>query len=174
MAQLSGPAPDGIADVHLRPSRRRANPGTLILLAAVVAVALLGLLGGGRSPARTADSEAARLTIHAPATLRNGTIFEMRVRIEPKRPVDELVIALSPELWRDITINATTPEAEKEAFEDGMVRLTFGKAAPGEPVLIKFDGQINPALIGRNGGEIAVYDGKARLVALPVQMRVLP
>lgn len=153
---------------------RHANPASLILLALLLAVACLGLLGGYPHPIRASDNDRVRLTVTTPATLRNGMFFETRILIEPHRPIGEVVLAVSPDLWRDITINSAIPAAEKEEFTDGMIRMSFGPGEPGNPIAIKFDGQVNPPLVGANRGEVVVYDGDRRLAAVPVEMRVLP
>ena len=49
-----------------------------------------------------------------------------------------------------------------------------GSGEPGKPIAIKFDGQVNPPLVGANAGDIAVFDGDRKLAAIPVKMRVLP
>ena len=177
MSEFDREAPDGIADTHIRlshPRYRRANPISLILTSALLLLACLGLLGGAPSPTRTIDSKDVRLTVVTPVTLRSGLFFETRVLIEPKRPIGELVLALSPALWRDITINTAIPAAEKEEYDGGMFRLSFGSGKPGKPIALKVDGQVNPPLIGRNEGQVAVYDGTTRLIALPIRTTVLP
>ncbi len=132
------------------------------------------MLGGQPHPVKSAANAAVRLTLAAPETLRSGMFFETRVRIEPRRPIGEVVLAISPVLWRDITINSAIPAPEKEAFADGMIRMSYGKGEPGKPIEIKFDGQVNPPLIGANAGEVAVYDGDQRLIAIRADKRVLP
>lgn len=173
---LSSP-PDGIGDRHSRVDRwthRHANPTSLILTGLLLTIACLGLLGGKPHPVLTRSEERARLTVASPAILRNGMFFETRILIEPLRPIDDVVLAVSADLWRDVTINTAIPAAEKEESADGMIRMSFGPGERGKPIAIKFDGQVNPPLVGRASGEIAVYDGDHRLAAIPLTMRVLP
>jgi hypothetical protein len=177
MAQQDTAPPDGIADQHVQPTdarHRRANPASLIVIGCFLLLACLGLMGGQSHPSRSVESPAVRLTLNSPETLRNGMFFETRLLIEPRQPIGEVVLALSPDLWRDITINSGIPAAEKEEYADGMIRMSFGPGEPGKPIAIKFDGQVNPPLVGRSRGEVAVYDGDRRLLALPWTLRVLP
>jgi hypothetical protein len=169
--------PDGIEDQHVRgpdAHHRRANPASLILIGLFLLLACLGLMGGQSHPNRSVENAAARLTVASPDVLRNGMFFETRLLIEPRQPIKEVVLAVSPDLWRDITINSAIPAADKEEYADGMIRMSFGPAQPGKPIAIKFDGQVNPPLVGRSQGEVVLYDGDRRLLALPWTLRVLP
>jgi len=177
MNELADLPPDGISERHIAPARaiqRHANPASIIIAGAMLVTACLGVLGGGPHPRRSAETEAVRLDVATPATLRSGLFFESRITITPKRPLEDVVLAISPALWRDITINSAIPAAEKEGFEDGMIRMSFGPARTGEPIAIKFDGQVNPPLVGRVRGRLAVFDGDEPLASLPIAVKVLP
>lgn len=151
-----------------------ANPASLLLLGLILAIACSGLLGGYPHPVRTGENEQVKLTVATPATLRNGLVFETRILIEPRQPIGDVVLTVSPDLWRDVTINSAIPAAEKEEFVDGMIRMSFGAGQPGKPIAIKFDSQINPPLVGGNAGEVAVFDGGRRLATVPIETMVLP
>jgi len=169
--------PDGLEERHIQPRRwryRHASPASLIVIALFLLVACLGFLGGRPHPVHIADDGRVRLTVATADTLRSGMFFETRVLIEPRRPIGDVVLAISPQLWRDMTINSAIPAAEKEEFSDGMIRMSFGPGEPGKPIAIKFDGQVNPPLVGSTAGEMVVFDGDRRLAAVPIAMRVLP
>jgi len=169
--------PDGISEEDARPHtgrHGRASPASFIILAALLLLALTGLFGGDPNPVRTAETDAARIEVKAPAILRNGMTFETVIRIMPKRPVGALTLAIAPSFWRNITINDMVPAADQEEMRDGLLRFTYGSAEPGHPVEIRINGQINPPLFGGAEGEIAVYDADRRLVGLTASMRVRP
>ncbi|WP_294394523.1 hypothetical protein [uncultured Sphingomonas sp.] len=168
--------PQGIDRSHVEcpPGRTHANPLPLLFLTAVMLLALIGWFGGGRSPTLTADSAAVRLDVHTPVVIRNGQFFETRIRVTPRRRIAKLVVAVSPSLWRDLTQNSMVPQADKETFEDGRFRFDYGAGEPGEPLELKIDFQINPALFGHVAGVVEVYDDKILLVRLPVRMTVRP
>ncbi|CCW19281.1 hypothetical protein EBBID32_36470 [Sphingobium indicum BiD32] len=63
-----------------------------------------------------------------PDTLRNGMAFETIVEVTPRRPVGDLVIAMSDGLWREMTINTMMPAAGEESHKDASHR--FPSAAP--------------------------------------------
>jgi hypothetical protein len=169
--------PDGVVPDHAEPRGRLHRHASLFSLAVLLLVMLLGisgLLAGAPTDPRSGDFANARLTVTVPATMRNGQFFEMRLLVEAHRPIDKLVIALPPKLWRDLTINTMVPAASEEAFEDGAFRFDYGALEAGKALVVKVDGQINPPLTLGNRGEIAIYDGEQRIGAVSVQVTVLP
>jgi hypothetical protein len=171
------PCPDGISEDGARPRRgyhSHASPVSILVLTVFLALGFLGLFGGRPSPVRIAETDAVRLEVKTPTTLRNGLFFETVVRVTPKRPLNDLTLAISPSLWRDTTINTMVPAAEKEESRDGFFRLSYGPVDVGKPFEIKIDGQINPPLFLGTAGEIAVYDGDIRLAGVETRARVRP
>lgn len=174
---MGTPPPDGINPVQLEPSSgrdNRANPLPLLILAALMVVALLGLLGGQPDRIRRVESDAAVISVRSPAVLRSGMFFETVVEVTAKRPVDNLIIALSDGLWRQMTVNSMIPAAEEEKQSGGFFRFAFGKLEQGETLRFKIDGQINPPLFAGTRGEIVALDGKIRLAGLNIAMKVRP
>lgn len=170
-----GDYPQGLEAKHLRPSGvafRAWFP--LLLLAAIVTFAMLGLFGGGPAPWTRVSAPAAELRIHAPRTLRSGVFFEMNVMVIARDDLTDATVAIRPELWRDMTINTTLPEPGEQEFRDGMIRFRYGPLKAGERIEAKFDGQVNPQLFGGTRGEVALLDGDRRLASVPLHIRVLP
>ncbi|SOB78972.1 hypothetical protein SAMN06297144_0310 [Sphingomonas guangdongensis] len=177
MAQRTFDYPDGIAPGHAEPRgglHRHASLVSTVVLLAVMLLGLSGLLGGARTDPRRAEFAKATLTVTTPTTLRSGLFFEMHVAVTARRPIGKLVVALSPRLWRDMTINTVVPAAAEEQFNDGAFRFDYGPLAAGKSLIVKVDGQINPPLTLGNAGEIALYDGDRRLGGMPVRVTVLP
>lgn len=169
--------PDGLRHVHAAPTGglgAHANLLSILVLGALMAVAMTGLLAGDRTRVRDFEAAGARVTLSVPETLRNGEFFEMRLTLTATAPIADATIALPPALWRDMTINTMIPAAGEEEHKDGQFRFRYGALKPGEMLEIKIDGQINPPLTIGTAGEVALYDGGRRLGALPVAIRVLP
>lgn len=177
MARQSLDYPDGIVADHADRRGRLHRHANLVSLAVLFGVMLLGfsgLLGGARTDPRQAEFADATLRVTTPRTLRNGVFFEMRVEVTAKRSIGKLVVALPPRLWRDMTINTMVPAPTEEAFEDGAFRFDYGALEAGKTLVMKVDGQINPPLTLGNSGEVALYDDKRRIGAVPVRIAVLP
>jgi len=168
--------PDGISEKMISGQRwhRHASPISFIILAAIIVFALSGLAGGQPSPRRSEDFGAARLEVKTPSVIRNGEFFETRIRIEAARDISDAVLAVSPSLWTDMTINTMIPAAAEESFEDGAYRFSYGRLRAGETLVVKIDGQINPPLFAGTRGEIALFDRERRLGGMPLKIKVLP
>ena len=144
----------------------------LLALSLLMVAALLGLAGVEETLAE--ESDVATVTWHAPARIRNGEFFEMRLQVDAHERIDELVIGVDATLWEDFTINTFFPAAAEEASEDGELRFTFGPLETGGSFLMKVDAQINPDMLWRNEGTVTVYDGDESIAELPIVMEVLP
>ena len=167
--------PQGISDHHGQPRlARRASWWRLGILAAILLVALSGLLGGAPAPTMRAAAAGAELAVTTPDRLRNGMFFETRVAAVAKRPIDDAVIAIPAVMWRDLTINTLIPGPAEEEFVDGEFRFHFGPLAAGQRLGVKIDGQMNPARLGSSTGRIRLLDGEVEVAALPVTLQVIP
>ncbi|MCA1588422.1 MAG: hypothetical protein LC744_07165 [Chloroflexi bacterium] len=167
--------PDGLSASHQRAAtgwRRHTRPMALLMLAVVMAGALAGLAGVEET--LTEESGVATVTWHAPARIRNGEFFEMRLQVAAHEQIEELVVGVDASLWEDFTINTFFPAATEEASEEGELRFTFGPLEPGGSFLMKVDAQINPDMLWRNEGTVTVYDGERAIAELPIVMEVLP
>ena len=168
---------EGLEDAG--PSRQRlwdrhASPISILLLGSLLLAAVLGFTGGQPSPPRTADFGDARLTVKTPAIIRNGEFFETDVTLTADAPLDDAVIAVTPSLWHDMTVNTMIPAPAEESFEDGYFHFSYGPLDAGERLQVKIDGQINPPLFAGTRGEIAVFDGDRPIGAMPLRIKVLP
>lgn len=169
----AGEFPDGISPRNFVGSRS-ANPLPPLFLGAILLAGLAGLFGGKPDMTRRIDSTDARLTVKAPVVIRNGMFFETLVEVRARRPIAQLVIAISDPLWRQMTINTMIPAASEESYSDGAQRFTFDSLDAGDTFRFKVDGQINPSLLIGNRGDITILDGERRLVSMPVTVKVLP
>jgi hypothetical protein len=169
-------APDGISRRHLEGFAVGLLRGfvPLVILGALLVAALLGVFGGQPNPVVTTAANGARLTIKAPRVLRNGVFFEIRMTVEASRPIARPVIAISDSYLKDLTINTVLPDPASEGSEEGLLTLSYGAMKPGDRSAVKIDGQINPPLVGRNAGSIAIRDGRQVLVRRPVSLKVFP
>lgn len=159
---------------HASALGRHASPIALLLVTGLMIAATLGAFGSGRNHDFRAVAPAATLSVNTPARIRNGMFFETRIRIEPHQAFSDLILAVEPSLWRDVTVNTMIPAPAEETFEQGAFRLSYGEWEAGAPLEIKIDSQINPSLFRGTEGTIALYDGDERVLALPIEMRVLP
>lgn len=167
--------PDGIDTTHLNPRRSRSISWyRALIIGALLAAALFGLLGGTPTPERRAATDTVDLRVHLPDPIRNGMFVEWRIDVKVRRNVADLVVAIPANLWTDMTINSLIPAASEERFENGEYMFSFGAVEAGERLLFKIDGQVNPPRITSERGSIRLLDGDRELAAVPVRMRVVP
>lgn len=153
---------------------RHASPISILILGGILLAAWLGVTGGQPSPPRAADFGDARLIVKTPTTIRNGEFFETDITLIAKAPIEDAVIAVSPALWHDMTVNTMIPAAAGESFEDGRFHFSYGRLDAGDSLHVKIDGQINPPLFAGTEGEITVLDGDRRIGAMPLRIKVRP
>ena len=169
--------PDGIGEEHVRQKsglRHRFAWLALLLLAALLLVALTGVLGGKPNPTLTADRERAELSVNTPHILRSGEFFEMRFRVRAKQPIAKPVLAVSHAYLRDLTLNTFKPSPAKETSDGTFYRMEFDALEAGEAFEVMIDGQVNPDLFGGTRGRIELLDGDTRLAAMPLELEVRP
>lgn len=169
--------PEGITDYHFTTGARRPlvrGLVPLVILGGLMVAALLGVFGGVSNTVTRVIGPAATLTVDAPATLRNGEFFEMRVQVQASAPIAEPVIAVSPGYWRELTINTMIPAASDEEHKDGLFRFTYPALASGATMEFKVDGQVNPSRFGGTDGTITLFDGEREVARIPLHLRVLP
>lgn len=167
--------PDGIGPAHMQVGGGSRTSWLRVLLIAVLLVAgLAGWLGGGRTADRRADTAAAEMIVHVPSPIRNGMIFEWRIQVRARARIDDAVVAIPDQLWRDMTINSLVPAASEETHKGGEFRFHFGPLEPGETLLFKVDGQLNPPHFLRETGAIRLLDDERELARVPVELKVVP
>lgn len=167
--------PDGIGERNVRPVaawRTHASALGLVIFGSVVLAALTGLPGHERT--WTAEADGARLAVHTSEVIRNGEFFEMRIRVKASAEIGELVIGVTDGIWQDMTVNSMIPAPADEQNLDGETRFTFSGLEAGSELLWKIDLQVNPDIVGGNGGQVTVYDGDEKLGATEIGITVLP
>lgn len=169
-------APDGISDEPAGNSlwNRHASPVSILILGGILACAFAGFAGGQPSPKEVADFGRATLTVKTPLIIRNGEFFETEIEISSVAALGDATVAISADLWRDMTVNTMIPAAGEERFTDGSYRFAYGPLAAGQTLRIKVDGQINPPLFAGTEGEISLYDGERIVGRQPLRIKVLP
>ncbi len=167
--------PDGIDATAMQSGgSARVILARFLIFAVVLALALVGLFGGGRVSPRSVETAAVRLSLEAPDRVRNGNHYKVQLKVAARAPIAEPVIAVPAAMWRESTMNSLRPEPEEEAFRDGEYRFRFAPLAPGQSLVFKIDGQINPALYGRHSGNYRLLDGDRELARIESRLTVIP
>ena len=136
---MAGSLPDGLSVERNRDLRGRARQPQYrrILLGLVAVLPVLALLNvfGQRPTVSSAHSLAADLRVTAPARLRSGLIFQVRVEV---RPPDHLTpqLIFSQGWWESMSVNSLEPNPTDETSSNGRVVLTYDKLTAGDTLIV--------------------------------------
>lgn len=169
--------PDGIREEHARPKsllRRYLGWWALAFLAALLAVAFTGVLGGHPNSTRVAETARAELAVNVPEVMRSGEFFEMRFRVQARDSIGKPVLAVSQSYLRDLTLNTFKPSPAEETSDGTHYRMEFEPMEPGDSFELMIDGQVNPDLFGGTSGTIELLDDQARITGMPLKLKVRP
>jgi hypothetical protein len=170
------PRPGGIEHKHIHEASGsifRRWPFGLGGLAIVLAPAFFGVYGSDTKLIGAGNG--VQLEVEGPGRARNGEFFELVLKVEAQRDVQDLVVLIGADLLRDVTVNTFLPDPSDYGFRDGSYELRFGRLAAGEGLEVKLDAQINPGhTASANEDTIAIADGESVLANVFYVMEVLP
>jgi hypothetical protein len=150
---------------------RRAG---MLVLAAVPVLALLNVLGQ-RATSATVSSPAATLTVHAPATVRAGLLFQAKITITAHQTLRGASLVLGNGWFDGLTINTSEPQASSETNgPDGGVTFSLGTVKPGAPYVEYLEFQVNPTSISRRSQPVALRADGTQLLAFDHTMTIIP
>jgi len=146
----------------------------LFLLAPLVALLALLNVFGQRPQDGQASGSGATLSLHAPARVRSGLLYQARFTVEARRTLRNPVLLLAPGWFESMTINTIEPAPESERSVDGDTALDLGRIEAGESHVLYMQFQINPTNVGRRSQRVQLLDGERVLVTLPRTVTVFP
>jgi hypothetical protein len=146
------------------------------LLLAIAALPVLALLNvfGQHPTTTTVDGPAAAINVTAPARLRSGLIFQVRVQVLAHRAIKELQVVFDKGWWESMSVNSTVPEPTQQSSENGRVVLSYGKVAAGETHVSWIYFQVNPTNVGERAENVEVRDGETLLGRLHRSLTIFP
>ena len=170
--------PDGITLVDNRDMRGRSRRpwyrrGLLLAVLALPVLALLNVFG--QKPTSTsAAGPAASLSVTAPARLRSGLIFQVRVEVVAHRDIQEPELVFDRGWFESMSVNSIQPEPSNESSQNGQVGLSYDKLAAGQKLVIWLYFQVNPTNVGKRRENVALNDGPTPLVHLHRSLTIFP
>ena len=121
-----------------------------VVLAGIALLVVLGLLNTfGQDPTVSqAQSASATLRVSAPADLRGGLIFQVRVDITAHRRLAKPMLVFSPGWFDSMTTNAIAPQPTTQVNIDGSPGFQLSPMPAGRLATYWFYFQVNPTNIG--------------------------
>lgn len=174
---MAGP-PDGIALDRHRDLRGRGHGlwGRRVVLCCIAVLPVLALLNvfGQHPTTSTANAAVASVSVTAPARLRSGLIFQVRVEVVAHQDMHELEIVFDKGWWESMSVNSIVPEPTEESSEDGRVVLSYGKLEAGHSLVCWIYFQVNPTNVGERAENIEVRDGSSPVAQIHRAITVFP
>lgn len=167
----------------LTPERNRDLRGPLaspiyrrVLLCCIAAIPILALLNvfGQRATTSAAHTPSVDVSVTAPARLRSGLIFQVRVEVRAHRNIKELEVVLDRGWWDAMSVNSIVPEPTEETSEEGQVVLSYGKLDPNEKLVFWIYVQVNPTNVGKRREDIEIRDNMTPLAHIHRSMTIFP
>jgi hypothetical protein len=170
--------PDGITLERNRDLvGRERNPWVRrVLLCAIAVLPVLALLNVfGQHPTTTsANTPAVSVRVTAPARLRSGLIFQVRLEVTAHEDLKELELVFDRGWFESMSVNAAVPEPSEQSSSDGRVVLDYGQLGAGHSHVSWIYFQVNPTNAGKRQENIDVKDGERELAHIHRSMTVFP
>jgi hypothetical protein len=146
------------------------------LLCAVAVLPVLALLNVfGQHPTNSsASSPVASMNVTAPARLRSGLVFQVRIQVTAHRDIKELQIVFDKGWWESMSVNSLVPEPSEESSEEGKVVLSYGKLAAGQQHVNWIYFQVNPTNVAKRTENVELRDGTTPLLRIHRAITIFP
>ena len=146
----------------------------LLCVVAVLPVLALVNVFGQHPTTTTVASPAATVKVTAPARLRSGLIFQVKVQVTAHRDIKELEVVFDQGWWESMSVNSTVPEPAEESSSDGRVVFDYGPLGAGHSHISWLYFQVNPTNVGKGQQDIDVKDGDTELLHLNRAITIFP
>jgi hypothetical protein len=170
--------PDGIsAERNLELAGRARHPwyrrALLCLIAALPILALLNVFGQ-HPTVSYARAAAADLEVTAPARLRSGLIFQVRVRVIAHEPISKPQLIFDPGWWESMSENSMEPNPSSQTNSNGRVVLSYNRLAPGHVLVVWIYFQVNPTNVGNRRENVELDDGATYITTVHRSLTIFP
>jgi hypothetical protein len=170
--------PDGLTVERSRDLRGRAGHvwyrrSLLGLVAVLPALALLNVFGQ-RPTVTSAHGLSADLQVTAPARLRSGLIFQVRVQVIAHRNLGMAQLVFDRGWWESMSVNSIEPNPSNQSSQNGRVVLSYGKLAAGHSMVVWIYFQVNPTNVGERRENVELLDGSASIIGVHRSLTIFP
>jgi hypothetical protein len=143
------------------------------LLAVLPVLALLNVFG--QDPSTTsAHGSAGDLAVTAPARLRSGLIFQVRVQVTAHEDIAKPQLILDPGWWESMSENSIAPNPSSQTNDNGRVVLSYNKLAAGHRLLVWLYFQVNPTNVGKQREDVELDDGATFITRVHRSLTIFP
>jgi len=170
--------PDGLAaGRNLDLSGRARHPwyrrALLCLIAVLPVLALLNMFGQ-HPTVSYAHAAAADLEVTAPARLRSGLIFQVRVKVIAHEDIGKPQLIFDPGWWESMSVNSLEPNPSSQTNSNGRVVLSYNKLAAGHALVVWIYFQVNPTNVGKRRENVELDDGATYITTVRRSLTIFP
>jgi hypothetical protein len=175
---MASSLPEGLSVERNRDLRGRARQPRyrrvlLCLVAVLPALALLNVFGQ-RPTVSTAHALAADLRVTAPARLRSGLIFQVRVEVVAQQDISSPQLIFSQGWWESMSVNSVEPNPTDETSSNGRVTFTYNKLSAGHTLTVWLYFQVNPTNVGKRSEDVQLNDGSNQITSIDRSLTIFP
>ncbi len=170
--------PDGLSlernrDLHGRSGHVWYRRALLCVIAVLPILALLNVFG--QHPTTTsAHTLAADLVVTAPARLRSGLIFQVRVKVTAHQDIQKPQLVFDPGWWESMSENSMAPNPSTQTNENGRIVLSLNKLAAGHNLIAWLYFQVNPTNVGERREDVELDGGSTRITYVHRSLTIFP
>jgi hypothetical protein len=146
------------------------------LLSVVALLPVLALLNvfGQRPTTTSAHALGADLVVTAPARLRSGLIFQVRVEVTAHREIGNLQLVFDRGWWESMSVNSLEPNPSNQSSQNGRVVLSYNKLASGHSLIVWLYFQVNPTNVGKRREDVELDDGSTAIAHVHRSLTIFP
>jgi hypothetical protein len=170
--------PDGLTlernrDLQGRSGHVWYRRALLCLIAVLPVLALLNVFGQ-RPTTSSAHTLAADLEVTAPARLRSGLIFQVRVQVTAHRTIAMPQLVLDHGWWESMSLNSLEPNPSNQSTQNGSVVLSYNKLQAGHTLIVWLYFQVNPTNVGKRREDVELEDGSTAIAGVHRSLTIFP
>jgi hypothetical protein len=170
--------PDGLTlernrELHGRSGHVWYRRALLSLIAVLPVLALLNVFG--QHPTTTsAHTLAADLEVTAPARLRSGLIFQVRVQVTARQNIAKPQLVFDTGWWDSMSENSMEPNPSSQTNLDGRVVLSYNTLAAGHKLIVWLYFQVNPTNVGKRREDVELDNGATMITRVHRSLTIFP
>jgi hypothetical protein len=170
--------PDGLSlernrDLQGRSGHVWYRRALLCVIAVLPILALLNVFGQ-RPTTTSAHTLAADLVVTAPARLRSGLIFQVRVKVTAHQDIEKPQLVFDPGWWESMSENSMAPNPSSQTNENGRIVLSYNKLSAGHDLIAWLYFQVNPTNVGKRREDVELDDGSTRITYVHRSLTIFP
>jgi hypothetical protein len=170
--------PDGLTLERNRDLRGRGEHvwyrrALLCLIAVLPVLALLNVFGQ-RPTTTSARGLAGDLAVTAPARLRSGLIFQVRVQVTANQDIAKPQLVFDRGWWESMSENSMEPNPSSQTNLNGRVVLSYTKLAAGHTMIVWLYFQVNPTNVGKRREDVELDDGATMITRVHRSLTIFP